>query len=359
MWHYVLKRFLLLIPTLLGILLVVFTLTQFVPGGPIEQTIAEMRGTRRGMEVGGGAPSSGVVTPDLRRVGARAELEREQVEFLKHQFGFDQPVPVQFANWVRRMFTFDFGESYFRHRKVFDLLVDKLPVSMSLGIPSFFLVYLICIPLGIARAVRAGTPFDATAGLVTLVAYAIPGFVLGLLLLVLFGGGSFLQWFPLRGLTSDDFETMTLGQKILDYLWHLVLPIISYTITGFAVLSMQTRNLFLEEMNLLYVQTARAKGLTERVVLMKHIFRNAMIIIIAGIPASFVLMFFSGSLLIETLFSLDGLGLLMFESVLKRDYPVVISELFVLSLIGLTMRIVSDLMLVFIDPRITFEKAPG
>jgi microcin C transport system permease protein len=230
---------------------------------------------------------------------------------------------------------------------------------MSLGITSFFLIYLICIPLGIARAVKQGSKFDTAASGIVLVAYSIPGFVFGMFLLVLFAGGAFVEWFPLRGLTSDNFDSLTTLQKIGDYAWHLVLPVLAYTLTGFAVLTNQTRNLFLEEMGQQYVQTARAKGLSEKAILLKHIFRNAMIIIIAGIPAGFVSMFFAGSLLIETMFSLDGLGLLMFEAVMKRDYPIVMAELFVFSLIGLTMHIVSDLLLALIDPRISFEKAPG
>jgi microcin C transport system permease protein len=358
MWQYALKRFLLIIPTLLGILLVVFTLTQFVPGGPVEQAMAELRGKNKGAEVsvhsaGGGGSF------DVSKVADRAQLEKEQVEFLRKQFGFDKPFHVQFFNWLKRMFTFDFGESYFRHRKVLDLIIDKLPVSMSLGIPSFFLVYLACIPLGIGRALKQGTKFDAAAGLVTLVAYATPGFVLGLALIVLFCGGNFLSWFPIRGLTSDNWADLSWGARIWDYTWHLVLPLISYTIASFAVLTVQTRNLFLEEMNQQYVQTARAKGMTEKVVLFKHVFRNAMIIIISGIPAGFVAMFFAGSLLIENLFSLDGLGLLMYEAVMKRDYPIVIGELFLMELIALTMKIVSDMTLVFVDPRISFDKSPG
>jgi microcin C transport system permease protein len=356
MWQYALKRLLLILPTLIGILLVFFTLTQFVPGGPIDQAIAEMRGRGKGGEVAAASTSTGI---DSSKVSNRAELEKEQIEFLRQQFGFDKPVHIQFLVWLKKMFTFDFGESYFRHQKVVSIFADKMPVSMSLGITSFFLVYLLCIPLGIARAVKQGSRFDATASTVLLVAYSIPGFVFGMLLLLVFAGGAFVQWFPLRGITSDNFEMLTLGQKILDYMWHLVLPVMAYTLTGFAVLTNQTRNLFLEEMNQQYVQTARAKGLSEKVVLFKHVFRNAMIVIVSGVPAGFVGMFFAGSLLIETMFSLDGLGLLMFESVLKRDYPIVIAELFVFSLIGLTMHVVSDLMLVAIDPRISFEKAPG
>ncbi len=356
MWHYALKRFLLIIPTLIGILLVFFSLTQCVPGGPIDQALAEMRGRTKGAEVSSSAQSSSL---DASKVSNRAELEHEQIEFLRQQFGFDKPLHIQFFVWLKKMFSFDFGESYFRHQKVVEIFANKMPVSMSLGITSFFLVYLVCIPLGIARAVKQGSAFDATASTIVLLAYSIPGFVFGMLLLIVFSGGAFVQWFPLRGLTSDNFETLSFGKKIIDFSWHLVLPVLAYTLTGFAVLTSQTRNLFLEEMNQQYVQTARAKGLSEKAVLFGHIFRNAMIIIISGIPAGFVGMFFAGSLLIETMFSLDGLGLLMFESVMKRDYPIVIAELFVFSLVGLSMQIVSDLTLVAIDPRISFEKSSG
>lgn len=355
MWQYALKRLLFIIPTLLGIMLVFFTLTQFVPGGPIDQAIANMRGKGRGSEVVSFESSSS----GTNKLSNRAELEKEQIEFLKHQFGFDKPIHIQFVVWMRKMFTFDFGESYFRHEKVVEIFANKLPVSMSLGIASFFLVYLVSVPLGIARALKQGTPFDAAASTALLVAYSIPGFVVGMILIILFAGQSFVQWFPLRGLTSDNFESFSLAGKVFDYLWHLALPVCAYTVTGFAVLTNQTRNLFLEEMNQQYVQTARAKGLTEKVMLFKHVFRNAMIVIISALPAGFVGMFFAGSLLIETMFSLDGLGLLMFDAVMKRDYPIVMAELFVFSLIGLTMRIVSDLMLVAIDPRISFEKVHG
>jgi microcin C transport system permease protein len=358
MWQYALKRLLLIIPTLVGILLIFFTLTQFVPGGPIDRAIAEMRGQGKGGEVAASVHSSGSVI-DTSKVSNRAELEADHIEFLKQQFGFDKPLHIQFFTWLKNMFTFNFGDSYFRHQKVVEIFAAKLPVSMSLGITSFFLIYLICIPLGIARAVKQGSKFDTAASGIVLVAYSIPGFVFGMFLLVLFAGGAFVEWFPLRGLTSDNFDSLTTLQKIGDYAWHLVLPVLAYTLTGFAVLTNQTRNLFLEEMGQQYVQTARAKGLSEKAILLKHIFRNAMIIIIAGIPAGFVSMFFAGSLLIETMFSLDGLGLLMFEAVMKRDYPIVMAELFVFSLIGLTMHIVSDLLLALIDPRISFEKAPG
>jgi len=356
MWQYALKRLLLIVPTLIGILLVFFTLTQFIPGGPIDQIIAQMRGRDHSGEAASGHTSG---SADSSKIRDRAQLEKDHIEFLKQQFGFDKPLHVQFGGWVKRMFTFDFGDSYFRHQKVVEIFADKLPVSMSLGITSFFLVYLVCIPLGIARAVRQGSRFDATSGAIVIIAYSIPGFVFGMFLLVLFSGGAFWQWFPLRGLTSDNFATLSTLGKIKDYVWHLVLPVAAYTLTGFAILTAQTRNLFLEEMNQQYVQTARAKGLSESVVLFKHIFRNAMIIIISGIPAGFVSMFFAGSLLIETMYSLDGLGLLMFESVMKRDYPIVIAELFVFSLIGLTMHIVSDLVLAIVDPRVSFEKAQG
>ncbi len=354
MWPYIIKRVLLMIPTLFGIVLITFLVLQLVPGGPVERMMAQLRAHQRGGEAG--APSlegGGVFQP------RRTELEKEQVEYLKKLYGFDEPVPVQFYRWLVRLVTFNFGESYYHHKKVVDLVIEKLPVSVSLGVWSFFLVYLTCIPLGIRKAIWDGSRFDSLTSMIILIGYSIPGFVLGIFLIVLFGqGSSFWPLFPLRGLTSDGFDQFTLGQKIIDYLWHLILPLICYVIGSFSVLTLLTKNSFLDQINLNYVQTARAKGLSEKKVLFKHVFRNAMIPLILGFPGSFLGMFFTGSLLIETLFSLDGLGLLSYESILGRDYPVVMANLYFFSLLALISNLLSDLSLILVDPRISFESAP-
>ena len=354
MWPYIIKRMLLMLPTLLGIVLVTFVVLQLVPGGPVERMIAQLRAHERGGESGaaeGGGAGAGL----LRQ---QSSLEQEQLDYLNRLYGFDQPVHVQFLRWLKRLFTFDFGESYYHHRKVVDLVVEKLPVSISLGGWSFLLTYLTCIPLGIFKSVRAGSRFDIASSVVILVGYSIPGFVLGIFLIVLFGGGSFWAIFPLRGLTSDDFEQLSFFGMVADYLWHLTLPLICYVIGSFAVLTLLTKNSFLDEINKQYVYTARAKGLSEQKVLFKHVFRNAVIPIILGFPGSFLALFFTGSLLIETLFSLDGLGLLSYESIIARDYPVVMATLFFFSLLALVSNLLSDLSLVLVDPRISFESAP-
>lgn len=352
MWAYILKRVLLMVPTLFGIVLVTFVILQMVPGGPVERMIAQLRAHERAGE-GGGASGAG---PGARLQAA--ELREEQIAYLKQLYGFDKPVHVQFANWLVRLFTFDFGESYYHHKTVVALVLEKLPVSVSLGGWSFLLVYATCIPLGIRKAVRHGSSFDVATSVLILVGYSIPGFVLGIFLVVLFGGGSFWSIFPLRGLTSDNFAELSAGAKVLDYLWHLVLPLTCYVIGSFSVLTLITKNSFLDEIHKLYVLTARAKGLSEGVVLWKHVFRNAMIPIILGFPGSFLSVFFTGSLLIETLFSLDGLGLLSYESIISRDYPVVMATLFFFSLLALVSNLLSDLSLILVDPRISFESAP-
>jgi len=352
MWAYIIKRLLLMVPTLFGIVLITFVVLQMVPGGPVERMIAQFRAHARGTE--GGAMSLGGESALLRR----SQMDQEQVEYLKKLYGFDKPVHVQFFGWLVRLFTFDFGESYYHHKRVVDLVIEKLPVSVSLGAWSFFLVYLTCIPLGIRKAVKHGTRFDAFTSVLILVGYSVPGFVLGIFLIVLFGGGSFWSLFPLRGLTSDGFADFTLWEKVLDYLWHLVLPLTCYVIGSFSVLTLLTKNSILDEINRQYVQTAVAKGLSQRKVLFKHVFRNAMIPIILGFPGSFLAMFFTGSLLIETLFSLDGLGLLSYESIISRDYPVVMATLFFFSLLALISNLLSDLSLILVDPRISFESAP-
>lgn len=351
MWPYLLKRVLLMVPTLFGIVLISFLVLQLVPGGPVERMLAQLR-TQRSGESGAGHLSSQI---DTR---SRAELKQEQLVYLQRLYGFDQPVHEQFFNWLVRLFTFDFGESYYRHVTVVDLVLDKLPVSLSLGAWSFLFTYLGCIPLGIRKAVRHGSRFDALTSVCILVGYSIPGFVLGIFLIVLFGGGSFWSIFPLRGLASDDFASLPWWQQIGDYLWHLVLPLTCEVIGSFAVLTLLTKNSFLDQIHRQYVQTARAKGLSARRVLFKHVFRNAVIPLILGFPGSFLALFFTGSLLIETLFSLDGLGLLSYEAIISRDYPVVMATLFFFSLLALVGNLLSDLSLILVDPRISFDSAP-
>ena len=353
MWPYIIKRLLLMLPTLVGIVALTFAVLQFVPGGPVEQMIAQLRAHSAPGE--GGSGGGGVQPTD--RAFSR-QLQAEQLAYLRHLYGFDKPVYVQLWNWMRRLFTFDFGESYYHHRTVVSLVLEKLPVSISLGGWSFLLTYLTCIPLGIRKAVQDGSRFDSVTSVLILVGYSIPGFVLGIFLIVLFGGGSFWSVFPLRGLTSDNWEQLTTLGRIMDYLWHLVLPLLCYVIGSFSVLTLITKNSFLDEIHRQYVQTARAKGLPERTVLWKHVFRNAVIPVILGFPGSFLSLFFSGSILIETLFSLDGLGLLSYESIISRDYPVVMASLFFFSLLALVSNLLSDLSLILVDPRISFESAP-
>lgn len=351
MWAYLLKRVLLMVPTLFGIVLVTFLILQLVPGGPVEQMLSQLQAHTRGSEGGALALTPG----DARQTVA---LEAEQRAYLQALYGFDQPLHVQFLRWLKRLVTFDFGESYYHHKTVVELVLDKLPVSVSLGGWSFLLVYLTCIPLGIRKAVLDGSRFDSVTSVIILVGYSIPGFVLGIFLIVLFGGGSFFDVFPLRGLTSDNWAELGTLEKVLDYLWHLVLPLSCYVIGSFSVLTLLTKNSFLDEIHKQYVVTAWAKGLSERRVLFKHVFRNAVIPIILGFPGSFLSVFFTGSLLIETLFSLDGLGLLSYESIISRDYPVVMATLFFFSLLALVSNLLSDLSLILVDPRISFESAP-
>jgi len=345
---YILKRILLMIPTLFGVMLITFVVTQFVPGGPVEKMMAEIEGRGAGGEAVSGA--SGTLYQGNRG------LDQDRVEQLKKLYGFERPPLERFLSMMGNYLVFDFGESYYHHRSVFDLVVSKLPVSMSLGLWTFFIVYLTCIPLGIAKAVRDGSRFDVFSSTVILVGYAIPGFVLGIVLIVLFGGGSFWNIFPLRGLVSDNWGDMSLIGKILDYLWHMVLPVTASTVGSLAVMTLLTKNSFLEEIRKQYVMTARAKGLPENQVLYKHVFRNAIIPIITGFPGTFIASFFTGSLLIETIFSLDGMGLLAYTSVLNRDYPVVLGTLYFFTIIGLVSRLLSDLCYVLVDPRISFER---
>jgi microcin C transport system permease protein len=341
---YILKRLLLMIPTVIGVMLLTFVVTQFVPGGPVERMMAQLSGFGAGKEAGGSSLYQG-----------NKGLDQQRTEQLKKLYGFDKPPVQRFLEMMRSYLVFDFGQSYYHHMSVTQLVISKLPVSMSLGLWSFLIVYSVCIPLGIAKAVRDGSTFDMVTSSAILVGYAIPGFVLGIVLIVLFGGGSFWNIFPLRGLVSDNWHELNLIAKILDYLWHMVLPIIASTVGSLAVMTLLTKNSFLEEIRKQYVITARAKGLEERQVLYKHVFRNAIIPIITGFPGSFITAFFTGSLLIETIFSLDGMGLLAYESVMNRDYPVVLGTLYFFTLIGLVSRLLSDLSYVMVDPRISFE----
>ena len=343
MFAYILKRLLLMLPTLLGVLLVTFVVIQFVPGGPVEQYLAEAKAGAGGASAEGGG---------LSYRGAQG-IDPRRLDEIKKLYGFDKPAPERFAQMLGQFARFDLGRSFFQNKDVWQLIKEKMPVSISLGLWTFFISYLISVPLGVAKAVRAGSRFDLVTTLLVLVGYAIPGFVLGVALLVIFGGQ--LAWFPLRGLTSANFDELSLGGKVVDYLWHITLPVTAMVLGSFAVTAMLTKNAFLEEIRKQYVLTARAKGLSERQVLWKHVFRNALIPIVTGFPAAFIGAFFTGSLLIETLFSLDGLGLLSYESVIRRDYPVVLGTLFLFTLIGLVTKLISDLCYVWVDPRVKFD----
>ena len=359
MGAYIARRLLLVLPTLLGILVINFALTQFVPGGPIEQVLANMEGQGDVFESFSGTSSEVAEASETSDyVGARG-LPPEFIAELEKEFGFDKPPLERFLTMLWNYLRFDFGESYFRSISVVDLVLEKMPVSISLGLWSTLLAYLISIPLGIRKAVLDGSRFDTWTSWVIIVAYAIPGFLFAILLLVLFAGGSFLQIFPLRGLTSDYFDQLSLGEKIVDYFWHITLPIIASTISAFATLTLLTKNSFMDEIQKQYVITARAKGLSDRRVLWGHVFRNAMLIVIAGFPAVFIGVFFGGSLIIETIFSLDGLGRMGFEAAVALDYPVIFGTLLGFGVMGLVVGILSDLMYVFVDPRIDFERREG
>jgi len=349
MLAYLIKRLLLMIPTLLGVLLLTFVVIQFVPGGPVEQYLMEAKaagaaGLRGSAGAGGAGAEGGSIYQGQRGV------DPQRLAQIKALYGFDQPAPVRFVHMLGRFARFDLGQSFFHHQAVWALIQQKLPVSISLGLWTFFLSYFISIPLGIAKALRAGSRFDAASTMVVLLGVAIPGFVMGVLLLVFFAGQ--LQWFPLRGLTSSNFADLSIWGKVKDYLWHITLPVSASVVGSFAFTTLLTKNSFLEEIHKQYVLTARAKGLSEGRIAWHHIMRNAMIPIVVGFPAAFVGAFFADALLIETLFSLDGLGLLSYESVIRRDYPVVMGSLFLFTLIGLVMNLISDLCYVWVDPRV-------
>jgi microcin C transport system permease protein len=365
MTAYIIRRILFMIPTIFGIMLVSFVVVQFAPGGPVERVIAQLSGSDTGATSRISGSSGGDFGARGVQAGAQGDinskyrgaqgLDPEFIKSLEKQYGFDKPAYERFFIMMGNYLRFDFGKSYFRDVTVIQLIKEKLPVSISLGIWMTLLSYLISVPLGIRKAVRDGSPFDVWTSGVIIIGYAIPGFLFAILLIILFAGGSFFQIFPLRGLTSDGWAQFSLLHKILDYFWHLTLPIISMGLAAFATMTLLTKNSFLEELRKQYVLTARAKGCSETQVLYGHIFRNAMMLVIAGFPAAFVSAFFAGSLLIETIFSLDGLGLLSFESVLNRDYPVVFANLYIFALVGLVVNLISDLTYTWIDPRIDFE----
>lgn len=356
MLSYIIRRLMLIIPTLLGILTLNFFIIQAAPGGPVEQMIAKLEGMESGTasRVGGGASAEVRQSGGSNYRGSQG-LDPDLVAKIEKMYGFDKPIWERFYIMLKSYASLDFGTSFFRDRKVTDLILDKLPVSISLGLWSTLIIYLISIPLGINKAVRNGSSFDIWTSSVVIIGNAIPSFLFAILLIVLFAGGSYFQLFPLRGLTSSNFDDLNLFQQILDYFWHLALPITALVIGGFATLTMLTKNSFLDEISKQYVVTARAKGLTENRVLYGHVFRNAMLIIIAGVPAAIVGIFFTGAFLIEIIFSLDGIGLLGFESILSRDYPVIFGTLFIFTLISLLVSLISDITYTLVDPRIDFE----
>lgn len=367
MLAYIIRRVLLMIPTLFGIMLVSFVVIQFAPGGPVERVIAQVTGQGAGAtdRISGGSGADLQRSADAQRGvsndpinskyrGAQG-LDPEFIKQLEKQFGFDKPAHERFAKMLWDYARFDFGRSYFRDIDVLKLIWEKMPVSVSLGLWMTLISYMISVPLGVAKAVRDGSRFDVWTSSVIVIGYAIPGFLFAILLVVLFAGGTFFDLFPLRGLTSDNWDELSLWGKIVDYAWHMTLPLAALAISAFATTTLLTKNSFLDEIRKQYVQTARMKGLTENQVLYGHVFRNAMLILIAGFPGAFVGAFFSGALLIETIFSLDGLGLLGFESILNRDYAVVFANLYIFSLLGLFVALVSDLSYMWVDPRIDFE----
>jgi microcin C transport system permease protein len=359
MLAYLVRRLLLFVPTLFGIMIVNFIVVQAAPGGPVELMISRLRGeaveaTARVGGSGGGETRAGPSGVTDKHRGARG-IDPELIRQLERQYGFDRPAPERFVRMLRSYLVLDFGSSFYRDRRVIDLIMEKLPVSISLGLWTTLLIYLVSIPLGIAKAVRDGSTFDVWTSGVVIVGYAIPSFLFAILLIVLFAGGSFFDWFPLRGLTSDHWRDFGWAARIGDYFWHITLPIVALLVGGFATLTMLTKNSFLEEVNKQYVTTARSKGLTKRRVLYGHVFRNAMLLVVAGFPAAFVGILFTSALLIEVIFSLDGLGLLGFEAAINRDYPIMFGTLYIYTVVGLLLTLISDLTYVAVDPRIDFS----
>ena len=368
MLNYIVKRLFLIIPTLFGILAVNFLIIQAAPGGPVEKAIAQIKGTEvsvtekfttSGGEQSQSAQSQAKLNFTESKYRGSQGIDPDLIKELEKQYGFDKPPIERFFEMLKNYLVFDFGESFYKDKTVIDLIIEKLPVSISLGLWTTLFIYLISIPLGIRKAVQDGSKFDIYSSSIIIVGYAIPGFLFAIFLIVIFAGGSYLDIFPLRGLVSDDWDQLNFIEKILDYFWHLTLPVLAMVIGGFASLTMLTKNSFLDEINKQYVVTARAKGVSEKKILYGHIFRNAMLIVISGFPAAFINILFTSSLLIEVIFSLDGLGLLGFEAALGRDYPVVFGSLYIFTLIGLLLRLISDLTYVLIDPRIDFESRGG
>ncbi|KQP05729.1 microcin C ABC transporter permease YejB [Methylobacterium sp. Leaf93] len=364
MLAYILRRIALMVPTIFGIMLITFVIVQFAPGGPVERVLAQLQGQSEGSlsrvtggagDLGGGGRSAGSGSEASSRYRGAQGLDPAFIKKLEQQFGFDKPAPERFAKMLWDYATFDFGKSYFRDVSVLQLIRERLPVSISLGLWMTLLSYAISIPLGIRKAVKDGSRFDLWTSSIVIVGYAIPNFLFGIALIILFAGGSFLQVFPIRGLTSEGWENFTLWGKIVDYAWHMTLPLTALVLGAFATSTLLTKNSFLDEIRKQYVMTARMKGLTERRVLYGHVFRNAMLIVVAGFPGAFISAFFAGSLLIETIFSLDGLGLLSFTAIVGRDYPIVFATLYIFSLMGLAVNLLSDLIYTWIDPRIDFS----
>lgn len=365
MGAYILRRLLLIIPTLIGILTINFIIIQAAPGGPVEQTIAQLEG----LDTSATARVSGTQTDLTSQTvtngnsessyrGARG-IDPELIKEIEAMYGFDKPAHERFWQMLKNYAVFDFGESLFNDKTVVELIIEKLPVSISLGLWATLITYMVSVPLGIRKAVKDGTPFDIWTSTAIIIGYSIPNFLFAILLIVVFAGGTWLDWFPLRGLTSPGFDEMSLSEQVIDYFWHITLPVIALVIGGFATMTMLTKNSFLDEINKQYVLTARAKGLSENKVLYGHVFRNAMLIIIAGMPAALISIFFTGSMLIEVIFSLDGIGLLGYEAVIKRDYPVIFGTLYIFTLIGLLLKLISDITYVLVDPRIDFESREG
>lgn len=352
---YILKRLLLIIPTLIGIMTINFFIVQIAPGGPVEQAIAQYQGIDGGSRVASGTNSDIQSSNSESQYRGAQGVDPEYIAALEKLYGFDKPIIERYFSMLWRYVQFDFGDSFYRNEKVTDLILSKMPVSISLGLWTTLLAYLISIPLGIKKATTHGSRFDIWSSTIVTIAYAIPAFILAIMLIVLFAGGSYYDWFPLRGLVSDNFDELTLWAQVKDYFWHLALPISASVLASFATLTMLTKNSFLDEIHKQYVITARAKGCSQNRILYGHIFRNAMLLVLAGLPAALIGIFFTGSMLIEVIFSLDGLGLLSFESVINRDYPVIFASLYIFTLVGLVLKLISDVTYTLIDPRITFE----
>ena len=356
MLNYIYRRLILIVPTLVGIMCINFFLVQFVPGGPIEQIISDLEKNSSFLDSIGGGSQEVRTSDGLESYKGSVGLPKDFIDELEAQFGFDKPLWERFFSMMYDYITFDFGDSYFRSISVIELIIEKMPVSISLGLWTTLLAYMISIPLGIRKALLDGSSFDNWTSTLIIIGYSIPGFLFAIFLLVLFAGGSYLQLFPIRGLVSSNFENMSFFGQIKDYFWHIALPVIASTVSAFATLTLLTKNSFLDEIKKQYVITARSKGLSDQRVLYGHVFRNAMLIIIAGFPGLFISVFFGSSLIIETIFSLDGLGRLGFEAAVSRDYPVVFGTLYIFGLLGLVVGLLSDLMYVWVDPRIDFEK---